>query len=108
MCKYKVILILLVSALMGTAAYSQENLHSNQIKTVSGTVTKTDFVGNTITVLTNDQKQMAFFVPGNVIITQEAHDIGLMDIREGNPVTIQYDNSSTGQSIAVSIVDNKL
>jgi hypothetical protein len=106
MHKYKIILLLLMSALMVTAAYSQEKLESNQTKTISGTVTDTNFVGSTITILTVDQQQMAFYVPENAIIAQGTKDIGLMDIKQGHSVTIQYDISSPGKNIVDSIADN--
>ncbi len=107
MRKYRIILSLLMSALMVTAAYCQEKPQSKKTNTVSGTVTQTEFVGNTITILTADQQQMVFSVPGNAIITRGTNDIGLMDIKAGHPVTIQYEVSSPGKDIAVSIVDNK-
>ena len=50
---------------------------------------------------------MVFSVPGNAIITRGTNDIGLMDIKAGHPVTIQYQVSTPGKDIAVSIVDNK-
>ena len=55
MRKYKIIFSLILSALIVTTAYCQGNLGNNQINTVSGTVTQTDFVSNTITILTADQ-----------------------------------------------------
>ena len=107
MRKYRIILSLLMSALMVTAAYCQEKPQSKKTNTVSGTVTQTEFVGNTITILTADQQQMVFSVLGNAIITRGTNDIGLMDIKAGHPVTVQYEVSSPGKDIAVSIVDNK-
>lgn len=107
MRKYKIIFSLIMSALIVTAGYCQGNLGNNQTITVSGTVTQTDFVGNTITILTADQQQMVFSVPGNVTITRGTNDIGLMDIKAGHSVTIQYQVSSPGKDIAVNIVDNK-
>jgi len=89
---------------MITVAYGQQN---RQTKTISGVVTKIDFVGNTISVLTDDQHQRSLYVAGNAIITSDTHDVGLMDIREGDPVTIQYDVSSPGKDMVDSIVDNK-
>ncbi len=97
----------ILSTVLVTTAYCRGNLGNNQANTVSGTVTKTDFVGNTITVLTADQQQMVFSVPGNAIITRGTKDIGLMDVKPGHPVTIQYEVSSPGKDIANSIVDNK-
>ena len=88
MNRYRIILSLLMTAI------------------ISGTVSKIDFVGSTVSILTADQHQMSFFVPGNAIITRETHDIGLMDIKEGHPVTIKYDISSSGRNSADSIVDN--
>ena len=107
MRKYKIIFSLILSALMVTAAYCQGNLGNNQTITVYGTVTQTDFVSNTITILTADQQQMVFSVPGNAIITRGTNDIGLMDIKAGHPVTVQYTILSPGKDIVVSVVDNK-
>ena len=107
MHKYTVMLPLIMAALMVTAAYGQENTRNYQAKLISGIVSKIDFVGNTISILTDAQHQMSFFVPGNAIITRDTHDIGLMDIKEGHPVTIQYDVSSPGKNIVDSIIDNE-
>jgi hypothetical protein len=107
MRKYKIIFSLILSALIVTTAYCQGNLGNNQTITVSGTVTQTDFVSNTITILTADQQQMVFSVPGNAIITRGTNDIGLMDIKAGHPVTVQYTILSPGKDIVVSVVDNK-
>lgn len=106
MDKYKIILSFLLTASMVTAAYSQENPGNYQTRTISGTVADIDFVGNTISILTKDQHQMSFLVPGNAVITRDTHDIGLMDIKQGHPVTIQYDISSPGKDMVYSIVDN--
>jgi len=106
MRKYKTVFPLIMVALMVTAAYGQENLKNIQTKTVSGTVSNIDFVGNTISILTADQHQMSFIVPNNATITKDTHDIGLMDIKPGHPVTIQYDASSPAKNIADSISDN--
>jgi len=93
---------------MVTVAFSQQNPGSPKtIKTISGVVTKIDFVGNTISILSDDQHQMSFSVPENAIITQDTQDIGLMDIKESNPVTIQYDIASPGMDVVESIIDNK-
>jgi hypothetical protein len=92
---------------MVTVAFSQENLKNSQTKTVSGTVSKIDFVGNTISIQTSDARLMSFFVPDNAIIVRDTQNIGLMDIKAGHPVTIQYDISSPGKDIVDSIVDNK-
>jgi len=92
--------------LMVTMAHSQENLESYQKKIISGTVIETDFVGSTINVRT-DQGQRVFSVPEGATIVRETHDIALMDIKAGHPVTIEYYTSSPGKDIVVSIVDNE-
>jgi hypothetical protein len=96
-----------MTALMVTAAFGQENLKKDQTKTVSGTVSKIDFVGSSISIQTSDARQMSFVVPGNAIIIRDTQNIGLMDIKEGHSVTIQYNISSPGKDIVESIVDNK-
>jgi hypothetical protein len=107
MYKYKVILFLLMTTMTVTAAYSQTNSGNHQTATVSGTVTKIDFVGNTISILTDDNHPMSFSVPGKAIILQDTQDIGLMDVKISHPVTIKYDVSSSGKQIVDSIIDNK-
>ena len=107
MDKYKIILPLLISAFMVTAGYCQKDLENHHTSTISGVVTGTDFVGSTINVQTIDQQQMTFYVPTGADIVRETRDIGLMDIKQGHPVTIQYYTSSPGKNIVLSIVDNK-
>ena len=77
-----------------------------QASTVSGMVANIDFVGSTIAILTANQEQMSFYVPGNAVITRNTHDIGLMDIKEGHPVTIKYDASVPGKNVVESIIDS--
>jgi len=106
MYKYKIILSLLMSAFIVTAGYCQKDLENHRTNTISGTVTEADFVGSTISVRT-DQGQRVFSVPNGVTIVRDTHDIALMDIKEGHPVTIQYYTSSPGKDTVVSIVDNE-
>ena len=106
MSTYKIMVPFFVAVFMMTSAYGQQVISKPVMKTVSGVVTKTDFVGNTISIQTDDLHQMSFFVPGNVIITQNEQDIGLMDIKQNHPVIIQYDIASPGKNIVTSIVDN--
>ena len=107
MNKNKIILTFILTVLMVPTAFSQGILGSSQLKTVSGTVTGMDFVGNTISILTGDGHQMSFYVPGNAIITRDTHDIGLMDVKVSHPVTIRYDTTSAGKASVDSIIDNK-
>ena len=97
----------LFCALMITGAYAQEKQDSHVMKNITGTVLATDSVGNTITIQTPDLKSMAFFVPDKAIITQETHNIGLMDIGKSDAVTIQYFISLPSKSTVISIVDNE-
>jgi hypothetical protein len=106
MYKYKIILALFMTVLISTAAYSQLNLENHPIKNISGKVISTDSVGNIISILTGDQKQMEFFVPDKASITQETHNIGLMDIGKSDSVNIQYYLASS-KCFVVSIVDNE-
>jgi hypothetical protein len=107
MFKYKIIFPLLFVVFMATTGYGQKDLENHYTKTVSGQATGTDFVGNTISIMTTDQRPMTFYVPNGASITRETVDTGLMDIKQGHPVTIQYYTSSPGKDIVVSIVDNK-
>ena len=99
--------VLLTAFIAAANAYGQSKPGNSQVNTISGTVVQSDFVGDTITVLTNMNQQMTFSVPGNAIIVREAKDIELMDIKVGSPVIVKYDISSPGKDIAVSIIDNK-
>lgn len=91
---------------MVTAGYCQKDLESHQTNTVSGTVTETDYVGSTVNIKT-DNGPMAFYVPTGVNIVLETRDITLTDIKQGDPVTIQYYTSSLSKNVVLSIVDNK-
>jgi len=103
--KSKIFLTLLTSALMITTAYCQGKPEGHIIKTITGTVINNDAVGNIITIRTQGQQQMAFSVPDKAIITHQTKNIGLMDIRAADPVTIRYYVSSS-KNIVVSIADN--
>jgi len=107
MNKNKIIFVLLLLTLMAPVAYCQEKPESLQIKNIAGTVLSTDSAGNTISIQTDDQRQMAFYVPDKAIITQETHNIGLMDIEKSDSVTMRYYISPSSQYTVVSIVDNK-
>lgn len=91
---------------MVSVAYAQEKPENHLIKTIKGTVMSTDSVGNTISIRTDGQQEMAFSVPDKAIITQETHNIGLMDIGKSDSVTIQYYALFPTKNILVSIVDN--
>ena len=107
MNKIKIILLLIVTVGTLTRAYSQEKLDNHQIKSITGTVSGSDAVGNIISIKTADQKEMAFIVPDKAIISQETHNIGLMDIVKSDSVSIQYFVSSSAKNIVVNIVDNE-
>ena len=107
MNKYSVILSLLLTVAMVTAANGQVSSSDHLIKKATGTVLNTDAVGNIISIRTDAQVQMSFTVPDKALITQETHNIGLMDIGEASLVTIQYYVSSSLKNIVVSIVDNE-
>ncbi len=103
----KIMLLLLATVSVVTQAYCQEKSNIHEISIIGGKVINVDSVGNIITIQTDDQQQMAFSVPDKVSITQETHDIGLMEIRATDPVTVQYYASSPGKYVVFSIVDNK-
>lgn len=108
MFKFKIILFILITVFIVPSAYCQEKSENHVIKTIAGTVINVDAAGNIITIRTEDQQQMAFFVSEKVTITQQTHTIGLMDIEQSNPVIIQYYVSTSGKMTVVSIVDNKV
>jgi hypothetical protein len=111
MFKYRIILSLLLTAGTLSPAYCQVQAGNHQIKIVRGTATDIDAVGNVITIqpdpMQMGQTQMALYVPDKATITHETHDVGLLDIRKSDPVTIQYYVSSPGKYTVLSIVDNK-
>jgi len=107
MYRAKAIFSLLMSTLIVSVVYAQEKTENHMMKYVSGTVIGTDAVGDIISIRTDNQKQMAFFVTDKASITQEAHNIGLMDIGKSDSVKIRYYLESTSKYIAVSIVDNE-
>jgi len=107
MSNFKLILILLIAFFIIIPVYAQVKPALREIKTISGTVVNIDSVGNVITIKTRDQIQMAFIVMDKASITLNANDIGLMEISESDPVTIQYYISYPGKYTAISIVDNK-
>ena len=109
-----IIFVCMTISAIATTVYSQENTeHSqtnsenNQSNTITGTVTKNDFAGDTISIITDDQRQMSFSVPSNSIITRDTKNVALMDIKNGHPVTIQYEVTSPGMNVVESINDNK-
>ena len=108
MYKFVIFPILLITALMFTHAYSQESSDTHLIKNTSGTVLSTDSAGNTISIRTKDDQQLAFIVPDKAVITQQAHSIGLMDIGKSDSVNIQYYLSvPSNKNFVISIVDNE-
>lgn len=120
MFKYNFLLIFLLSAIFSSSAFSQGIIENHQVKIIHGTVINLDTVGSVITIETMEQvgtvgntvqavgpEQVAFFVPDKVIITLQTHDIGLMDMRKGDPVTVRYYAASPGKYTVSSIMDNR-
>jgi hypothetical protein len=106
MFKHKSILFLLLTIFIVAPAYCQGISENHLRKIINGTVINVDAVGNVITIRTEDQKQMAFLVSDKASVTKETHDVGLMDIRKTDPVTMQYYTSSPGKNTVTSIIDN--
>ena len=101
-----IVFVLLALAFTASLAYCQEKVETRQTITIVGIVTKVDGVGNIIEVKTNEG-QMAFSVPDDASITEGTKKIGLMDIEQSDPVTIQYYSPSPGKFVVVSITYNK-
>ena len=107
MFKHQLItIILLASVLAPGVAYCQEKAESQRIGTIIGTITKVDTVGDIISIHT-ESVEMAFSVPGQAKIVRNTHDIGLLDIKDGDSVTVQYNNFSPGKNSIISIVVNE-
>jgi preprotein translocase subunit YajC len=96
---------LLTVVCVATLAYCQEIAANRQITTISGTLSEVDFVGSTIVVDTGGE-QVELSVPDDVMITAGSEKLGLVDLGETDPVTVEYYSPSSDQHIAVSIVDN--
>jgi hypothetical protein len=107
MPKKSIINSLIFFLLISTTAYCQEKPDNHIIRYITGTVINTDSVGNIISIKTEDQKEMAFSVPEKALITQETHNIGLMDIGESSAVSIQYYVSPLAKNVIISLVDNE-
>jgi hypothetical protein len=101
-----IVFVLLALAFTASLAYCQEKVETRNIITIEGTAAKVDAVGNIIAVKTNEG-QMAFSVPDDASITEGTKKIGLMDIQQGDPVTVQYYSPSPGKYVVVSITYNK-
>lgn len=99
------LLALLAVAFFSISAYCQENAANRQITAISGTITKVDFVGGFIVVDTGSG-QLELSVPDDAVMVGGTEKLGLVDLQESDPVTVQYYNSSSDQHIVVSIVDN--
>ena len=107
MNRYKIIFVLLISAIASPSGHCQEKADNRPTKTIKGTVIGLDAVGDIISIQTEDQQKMSFSVPDKAFITQETHNIGLMDIREASAVTVQYYVSPSSKNIVVSLIDNE-
>ena len=103
----KILLTLFMSTLLAIAAFGQGNQGNPLVETIKGTVLNTDSVGNTISIRTNAQKSIVFYVPDKASIMQETRSIGLMDIGKSDSVTIQYVTLSPLKNTIVSMVDNE-
>ena len=83
--------------------YCKEKPGDFWIKTVGGTVTKVNSSGNTLTIRTVDQRNLTFIVNHSSVIMHEMTPIKLMDLKRGDPVSIQYDTFSPNKLIATRI-----
>ena len=97
--------ILMVS-LMNSKSGSQEIVENQNTRTIRGTVTTIDVVGGVMNVQT-EKGPMAFSISDQTKKIQDTHDIGILDIKSGDPVSIQYESISPGKNMVISIVDNK-
>ncbi|MCX5712236.1 MAG: hypothetical protein NTY47_04075 [Candidatus Omnitrophica bacterium] len=82
--------------------YCQERV---QLERIDGNVADIDPVGDAIVVDTGSG-QMTISVPDDVVVTRGLEKMGLMDLEQGEPVTVNYYSSAPGQYVAVSIQDN--
>ncbi|MDD5195868.1 MAG: hypothetical protein PHQ96_09395 [Candidatus Omnitrophica bacterium] len=105
--KKVIVFVLLLLICLPAFAYDQEKVETRQIITISGTVTKVDFVGNLIVVKAGTE-EIPISVPPNTVLYRGTEKIGLADLEESDFVTIEYYISSPGRYEAVSIVDNNL
>lgn len=107
MFKYKAAAFILVTAIfMSGKIYAQDTVNSRQIITVNGTVTKIEPEGNIVNVQT-DKWNMVFYIPVDSGLFRENHHIASIEIKQGDPVTIQYFTASFGKNNIVTLVDHK-
>ena len=99
----KILLFLLLCTGVVLPTYAQERPVNVWSKTVSGTLTKVENSGNTITIRTVDQRNLIFTVPTNAVITHEMRRVKLMDLKKGDPVSVQYDTFSPNKFIVTRI-----
>ncbi|MBF0595716.1 MAG: hypothetical protein HQL22_12230 [Candidatus Omnitrophica bacterium] len=106
MFKYHLTGLFIVMVLLSSkAVYGQGETQDRKSFSIVGTVTTVDTVAGVINVQT-DNGPMAFSVSEKAQIVRDTHDIGLLDIKPGHPVTIQYETPSPGKSNVISLVDN--
>jgi hypothetical protein len=112
MIKLKVgILFLILSVLVATPSYCQNNVAEKQVKSVQGTITEVSWVASTIVVrwlehsrtLTYDE--ISVFVPSGTKITKGASSITLGNLNVCDRVIVTYydDPRDQGPLKALSI-----
>ena len=105
MFKYKFVMLSLLVVLVPGLAYCQKEV-KNQSLTIMGILSKVDMVGSSVYVQT-DNGRMVFSVSDQTKKVMHTHEAGLLDMKVGDPVTIQYEMNAPGENNALSIVDNQ-
>jgi hypothetical protein len=100
-------LVLLISLFAVCSVYCDELTGNRSTQTVDGSVTKVDFVGNTVLVNTVGG-QLPFSVSDATMIRRGTDKISLEDVEIGDPVTVEFYSPSPGIYLAVAIVDNNM
>ena len=106
MYQHKIVFLLLISMAMTICAYSQQSPQDPGMQKVSGIVNSVDVQGGILN-LNSDRGQMAFSVPDNAVITRETRPVKLGDVKQGDPVAIQYNTSSDAVYVVTSIIDSR-
>jgi len=94
-----VIFIIVGMVFSGTCGFCLETTNDNFVRSVTGEVSKVDWVGDKIIVRTfygNDYDEITFVAGDGTIITKSDNNISLANINTGDKVTVKYSGDLTG------------
>jgi len=107
MFKSKIVAFIFVAAVFVSGqAYCQLETQDQQVLTIAGTVTHVDAEGWVVNLQT-DKGEMSFFLETESDLRRFDHHMASIEIEKGDPVTVQYVVSPTGQNNIIRLVDTK-